>query len=148
MGRLSLRSATREDAERLFAWRNDSETRTASRGIAPVTWQEHLAWLDASLTSPTRRLLIAESDGEPVGTVRWDERGDSTWELSWTVAPTARQRGIGTAMVRQAVQQAPGSVLVAEVKVENAASAKIALSAGFALTDQHDGMLRYSQVRR
>jgi RimJ/RimL family protein N-acetyltransferase len=115
-----------DDAELLFAWRNDPETRVNSVNTDPVSWDGHCNWLRASLQNPDRDLLIAEVGGVPVGTVRID-RGDET-ELSWTVAPDHRGNGIGKAMVALAC---PNGEVIAQIKPENIASRRIAASTGF-----------------
>ena len=126
---LRLRPAGRADAPLLYAWRNDPETRLASHATDPIAWSDHVAWLGASLASPDRRLRIAEVDGEPVGVVRAARSSDG-WELSWTVAPRARSRGIGRRMLRAFVESLDGP-LCATIRRDNAASAKIAAAAGF-----------------
>jgi RimJ/RimL family protein N-acetyltransferase len=128
----ALRPATLDDAEMLFAWRNDPLTREASVNTDVVTWKGHLAWLRASLENPKRRLLVAETEN-PVGTVRIDY-GDET-EISWTVAPGARGKGIGTEKVKGALPEGP---LIACIKRANIASQQIAKAAGFVLVSDHD----------
>src|ERR1044071_700613 len=94
-----FRSALPADAERLFRWRNDPATRAASVEGGAVAWDDHVAWLTRSLASRDRRLLVAEVDGEPIGTVRFDRQG-AEWVMSWTVAPERRGQGLGGRMVR------------------------------------------------
>ena len=83
-----LRPATIEDAQRLFEWRNDPQTRAQSLQQQPVAWESHLAWLQASLRNPNRQLYIAEpirrqEQGQPLilGTVRADKINEE-FELS------------------------------------------------------------------
>ncbi|MCA9795568.1 MAG: GNAT family N-acetyltransferase [Candidatus Eremiobacteraeota bacterium] len=139
---VTLRPAGLEDARLLLEWRNDPVTRSASHNGAPVGRAEHEAWLARSLADPGRRLYVAETAGEPVGTVRADrlERG---WELSWTVAPTARGRGVGTRAVQAALRARPGSPVWARVKVDNAASAAIARKAGMQLSHRDQQLLYF-----
>lgn len=127
---MQLRPATIDDAEMLFTWRNDTLTREASINTDPVAWDSHVNWLRASLQSDKRKLLIAEAEGEPVGTVRFDY-GDEA-EMSWTVSPTARGKGLGKHMVRAAIPNGP---VIAHIKRENAASQRIAQFAGFSLVE-------------
>lgn len=119
-----MRPATFDDAATLFEWRNDPVTRAMSSNTDPVPWETHLAWLSASLANPDRTLLICEEDGVPVGTVRVD--GD---EMSWTVAPEARGRGLASIMIAMAGPQGR----TAEIKAENLASQRAARKAGFRL---------------
>jgi RimJ/RimL family protein N-acetyltransferase len=126
---IAFRPAAREDAERLFQWRNDAATRAASIQPGPVAWDVHLAWLERSLAAEDRRLLVAELDGAPIGTVRFDRQG-AGWSMSWTVAPERRGQGLGGEMVRLAAENF-GAPLSAVVLSANVASRKIAAAAGF-----------------
>src|ERR1700730_16644986 len=51
---LILRPASMADAPLLHAWRNDPQTRRASRRSDVVPWAEHEAWLLRVLASPDR----------------------------------------------------------------------------------------------
>ncbi|MCC6642217.1 MAG: pseudaminic acid synthase [Deltaproteobacteria bacterium] len=126
---LGLRPATLDDADRLLAWRNDPETRRASRSSAPVARNEHVAWLTAALASSDRRLRIAEEAGQPVGVVRADRREDA-WEVSWTVAPEARGRGVARRMLSLLLGELDGPA-TAVIRQPNIASARVAAAAGF-----------------
>jgi ribosomal protein S18 acetylase RimI-like enzyme len=92
---IAVRRATLDDAATLLAWRNDPDTRVASREGKTVSLDTHRRWLEAALADDDRILLVgSDADGD-VGTVRWDRRGDAAWEVSITVAP--ERRGAGTA---------------------------------------------------
>jgi UDP-2,4-diacetamido-2,4,6-trideoxy-beta-L-altropyranose hydrolase len=132
---LSFRPASLGDAELLLAWRNDPLTCNNSLHTEAVRAADHVRWLIETLERSDRVLLIAEVDGAPVGTVRLDGIGSTDRELSWTVAPDARGRGIGTMLVLTATERF-GPPLVARIKVGNAASARIAARAGFARAAQ------------
>lgn len=127
-----LRPATMDDAETLFRWRNDPVTRENSISQNIVPWDNHVAWLSASLKRPDRTILIAGSI--PVGTVRFDTIGDIT-EMSWTIAPEARGKGVGFQMVSAASE---GKSLVAKILKHNIASQKIAEKAGFVMLKDSD----------
>jgi RimJ/RimL family protein N-acetyltransferase len=125
---LILRPVTMDDARLLHTWRNDPETREASRNSNSVSWREHKVWLSAAIASPDRVIHIACDAHKPVGVVRAD-RADG-WELSWTVAPEARGRGIGQRMLQQFAAGFDGR-LTAIIRKNNIASGKIAAAAGF-----------------
>jgi len=80
-----LRPATIRDAKLLYKWRNDPQTRLASRNQGELTFEEHLSWLKKSLASENRAIYIAEIAGAPVATARTDY-ANHEYELSWTVA--------------------------------------------------------------
>lgn len=138
-----LRPATLEDAERLFVWRNDPATRTASHNAGELDWNTHVDWLKRSLEDPNRQLMIALCEDVPVGTVRAD-KADGMWKLSWTVAPESRGRGIGSAIVKLAVEHVNGAIL-AEIKAGNSASARIAENAGLKFLGEKNGVMHFAR---
>lgn len=140
MSEITLRPAVAADSDRLLAWRNDAETRANSNDTRPVERTGHDAWLKKVLADPAWRLFVAEADGRPVGTVRAVKGGDG-WDLSWTVAPEARGRGFGRAMVRALIARLDGTVR-AQVKRANGPSRRIAEAAGMTL-EREDSTMAY-----
>jgi RimJ/RimL family protein N-acetyltransferase len=126
----TVRAATGADAALLLSWRNDEETRRWSRTTDPVSPADHEAWLSRVLTDDDRRLLVAEHDGRPVGTVRFD-RADGAWEVSITVAPAARGRRLAVPMLLAAERALGPAVIRANVHGENAASLALFRRAGY-----------------
>lgn len=120
---MQFRKVTIDDAQLLFEWRNDPETRKMSRDTSELVWDNHVAWLSRRLQQGDHGLYIATLDGSPVGTVRLDKD-----EISYTVAPEHRCKGIGEAMLIAAKNTFGPKV--AEMKRDNIASAKAAERAG------------------
>jgi RimJ/RimL family protein N-acetyltransferase len=138
-----LRRVLPQDATMLFKWRNDPATIAASRQAVPVTSSEHARWFETALGDPDRQIYIGEYERTPVGTVRVDRRADGQ-EVSWTVAPGARGKGIGKAIVKMVADTLAGRIY-ADIKTGNAASAAIAEHAGLTLQSERDGMRRFSR---
>lgn len=143
---IRLRPATLADADLLLAWRNDPATRAASRDGGEVARPTHLEWLAATLASESRQLYVCEQDGRPVGTLRCDWSGGEC-ELSWTVAPEARGRGIGQRCVALLAAEI-AAPLRATVKAGNDASARIAMAAGMVLEGREGDLLRFRRPPR
>jgi RimJ/RimL family protein N-acetyltransferase len=144
---VNLRPVTMADAEDLLVWRNDPETRHASHNTDEISLDRHLAWLEASLNKPEqRRLWIAEMNAKSVGTCRAD-RIDGAWELSWTVAPNFRGKGIAQKMLSAIIERFQDP-LVAEIKVGNIASIKVSERAGFIFDKEEHGVLFYVFPRK
>jgi spore coat polysaccharide biosynthesis predicted glycosyltransferase SpsG/RimJ/RimL family protein N-acetyltransferase len=135
---VGVRPAGLEDADLLLSWRNDPTTRAVSRTTAEVPRAEHVAWLTATLARSGRHLLVVLDGDEPVGTVRWDDEGAGEWEVSITVAPSARGRGLAGPALTAAQDwlaghlPAPPSALLAVVHEDNTASRRLFLRAGYA----------------
>jgi len=140
---ITLRPATIKDADMLLNWRNDPETRKASHSRSEVPNKEHLDWLSKAIGNANRRLLIAEENGNPVGTVRADF-SQGAWELSWTVAPNARGQGVAKRMVTLFASEISEPIR-AEVKIGNIASVRIAEHAGMAFDREVEGILHYTR---
>ena len=136
---LMLRPATSDDARRLFDWRNDPETRANSIDTEPVRWNSHIAWFNSSLTAPRRQILIAEIDGVPVGTLRIDDT-ETGREMSWTVAPEARNQGNAAKIVKMGLKLG-GPHAIAKIKPDNAKSRRVADQCGFVFDRMEDGLM-------
>lgn len=126
---LALRRAELSDSELLLRWRNDPETRRSSIQTGEVSQAEHDGWFRKSLSSPDREIYVAERGSVPVGTVRLDRR-EKGWELSWTVAPEFRGRGIGKQLVAAGARLKHGPIL-ARIRASNEPSIRIAEAVGF-----------------
>ena len=133
-GDWTSREATLDDAKLLFEWRNDEGTRVRSRSTGELDWNSHIEWLELSVASTQRRLLIVENEHSPVGTVRWDRVGDDRWEISITVAPRERGQGRSAAVLamgEQAMSDQAPVTLVADIHTNNHASLRLFAAAGY-----------------
>ncbi|MGH3878627.1 MAG: GNAT family N-acetyltransferase [Actinophytocola sp.] len=148
---IGIREATGADAERLLEWRNDPDTLAWSRGHHPVAEPVHRRWLASSLQNPNRLLLVAETD-HPNGTVRFDRIDDDTWEVSITVAPADRGKGLaeklltlGEAALR--ARHRPSTIL-ANIHEDNTRSLTLFRHAGYEDSNrQADGPFRWLAKR-
>lgn len=137
---MRLRPASVADAERLLEWRNDPEARAASRNRGEIVREEHEAWLAGVLADPGRRLLICELGGEPVGQVRLDRLGEGRYEISVSLAPEARGRGLSSRSIELGVErlrrESPGAEVEAHVREGNGRSLSAFERAGFRRSDR------------
>lgn len=132
---LEVREARGGDADTLLAWRNDPETLAWSRGHQPVAEPIHRSWLANAIADPGRLVLVVERDGRALGTVGFERVAEATWEVSITVAPERRGRGLaaGVLTVGEGVLRArTGLVTVlASVHEDNKASLALFHRAGY-----------------
>jgi len=140
---MRLRPATAADAELLLEWRNDPDTRKSSIETEKIKKVEHISWLSSVLDSRDRQLLIAEEKGVAVGTIRAD-LSDGVYQLSWTVAPDARGRGLGKQMVAMLARRITAPI-GAQVQSDNTSSVLIAEYAGMEFNQELDGLLYFSR---
>jgi len=135
---LAIRPATQQDEALLLEWANDPATRRNAFNPKPISPEEHRAWFRARLQNRDQCILyIAETaPGIPFGQIRFDRR-ESEWEISYSLAPAFRGRGLGRPMLEAAIVELrrtwPGALLVGQVKPENLASRKIFESLDFSI---------------
>lgn len=132
-----VRPAVLDDAALLHSWRNDPLVRSLSRSTDPISLDDHAAWLRSSLATSDRHLLIVESAGDatPAATTRYDLLPDGAgsrerWEVSITVAPEMRGRGLGRAALEASdawliAREPAASEIVAWVRRSNAGSLRL-----------------------
>lgn len=153
---VGMRPAVPADAVTLLEWRNDPATRRSSRHAEVVDRAEHDRWLESSLQSTDRHLLVAEdAAATPIGTVRWDAQPGQpgAWEVSITLAPDQRGRGMALPVLHAAerwlvTRESEARHLLACVHTGNVASSRLFGRAGYAPDRAADatGFARYRRV--
>lgn len=133
-----------DDADMLFEWRNDPDTRAASINTDLIPYENHVTWLKSSLQNDNRVLLISEHNKTPVGTIRLDYAPNEITEISWTIAPSQRGKGFGKALLSSAVQKF-NEPLQAQIKEDNIASQNLATYCGFMLEQKTDNLCNYQK---
>ena len=131
---VELRPATQDDSADLLRWRNDPATREASVQQGEVSLADHVAWLEKALVSKDRLLFVGWRENQRLGQVRLDSRGQGAWEVSITVAPEQRGRGLAAAMLRAgeaAAKKVGATLLTARIRQANTASLKAFKRAGY-----------------
>lgn len=133
---MTLRPATPEDVDLVFAWANDPVTRAASFRAAPIDYEAHVAWFARALASEGRHLFVALRGARPVAFVRLErsEGRPSTLVVSLNVAPEARGEGVGVAALRAADDEAralSATTILALIREENEASRRTFARAGY-----------------
>jgi UDP-2,4-diacetamido-2,4,6-trideoxy-beta-L-altropyranose hydrolase len=132
--RYTLRRATAADAALYFAWANDPAVRQNAIHPESIAWETHVAWFERRLQDADSYLYILHHpSGEPVGQVRVEFDGpDQPGLIDYSVAPLARGQGVGTLLLRRALQQLrharptlAGGAVLGQVKASNVASARV-----------------------
>ncbi len=153
---VALRPVAQADWPILLEWANDLATRSNSLHPEPIDPETHRRWLADRLATSGHRLLIGEEQGRPVGFVRV-EPSEGKLDVSITVSPAHRRRGVGQALLAAAMGSwlrdpgLQGSGFIARIRPDNAASISIFEAAGFTFrsTGECNGVpcLRYERDR-
>jgi len=99
--RVQLRSVSSQDYEPLFQWVNDRNTRIQSGPFKPVSWVEHMEWIERVTHAKDCELLIIANrdDGFAIGHILLTElsRVHRSCSLSIRIgSEDHRNKGIGT----------------------------------------------------
>ena len=148
---VKVRPATKDDAEDLYLWRNDPQSRKMSQNGQLISLDNHLTWFHSALCDPNKVMLIGESSDIPakkIGTCRFDlNNQNSEATVSINMAPHARGRGLSAPLLDAALQyfldRYPRSVF-ATVKKENSPSLRLFAGCGFELISE-DSVYVYLQ---
>ena len=138
------RLVTRDDAEYLFKWRNDPNTIAMSLNSTPVTWNEHIDWLQHALNDEKKLLILCYLEkSSPVGFVRFDVYYRYA-EVSINLDPHCRGKGYAKRCLTAALERFKKkfhrpTLIQARIKIENEASKRLFTGVGFTyFKAQHD----------
>lgn len=145
---LLCRRARMADADLLWWWANDPETRQNSFNKSPIAYHEHLAWLGRQFMSMPPSIWIFSDGDSPVGQVRFELSGQVA-EIHLSVAPECRGRSYGKAMLRRAIrllreEKGADVRLRASVLDHNLSSLRLFKACGF----QEVGVVRRAEGER
>jgi len=98
---VQVRTATLDDARKIYDWRSDPGVQGVSRTSAAFSFEDHCDWLKRTLANPNRILLIGQHEQADIGVVRFDVESDRA-EVSIFLAPHLAGAGLGGAMLQAA----------------------------------------------
>ena len=135
---MSVRPATKDDSESMYVWRNHLTTRSMSLHPDEIPWLDHQLWLDATLKTTGRCLLVGSVGNTDVGIVRFDARSEDQFEVSLYLDPTLHGLSLGHSLLlageEYVLQRHPAiRRLVATVLDNNRGSIRLFSSCGYQL---------------
>ncbi|MCR4792042.1 MAG: GNAT family N-acetyltransferase [Lachnospiraceae bacterium] len=138
---VQLRDAVIGDADIVFEWRNDAETRKNSFNHDVIIYDNHIQWFKKTLDRNDVKLFMLTVGGVPVGQARIDSV-DEGYEISYLIGTEYRGRGYGSMIIKlleNKVVELYGNVNVsADVLKENIVSQRVFLNLGFEQDEWED----------
>lgn len=147
---ITLRLAILLDCEIVFEMANDALTRQNAFHMDQIPYDEHVPWFIQKIKSEQCLFYIAEIEGNVIGQIRIDCSDDKRHgNISYSVHHEHRGKGYGTEILQHAlilpeIQEIV--VLIGEVKIDNIASQKSFLKAGFRKVESGDIIRFYFKV--
>lgn len=132
-----IRKVSLKDSELILNWRNNPEVYRYLFNPEPIALNVHERWLAKIICDESILFYIAEKNNIPVGTIRFDFNQDKTSaEVGIYLAPDFHGKGLGTVMLEKGEIEARNTYktlksVIAKVLVENIASEKMFLKAGY-----------------
>lgn len=102
--RVVLRPATLNDTQLTYSWAADPVVRSFSFNTRPIIEEEHINWFAAKLNNNNCRYYIAELDGKPAGSIRFDlHNGEAL--ISYLVSPELHGKGLGQILLGKGLEK-------------------------------------------
>lgn len=132
---MELRRIEQDDITWMWECRNDVDSRKNSLNTEEITLMEHILWVNQSMYMIDRKLMIAWNEGQKIAVVRLD-RDRNKAMVSINVAKEYRGKGNALKILRKLEAAAVEwnkniRFLQAIIKIENSASIKVFIKAGF-----------------
>lgn len=128
---MKFRKAIEADIKLLFDWANDLEVRQNAINTQLISWEGHQKWFENRVESSTSKIFIFLIYEQPIGQVRF-EFEKNQWLIDYSIDNLYRGKGFGKLMLKEILNYFKTSEpIIAYVKIENIASAKIFNSLGF-----------------
>lgn len=151
-----LRPMISTDLERVLSWRNHPDVRRYMYTQHIIQFSEHCAWFERASADPKKRLMVFETDDEPLGFASLSEvAAGGIAEWGFYTAPEAKRgtgRQLGREVLRFAFSKCQLHKLCGEVLGYNEPSIRFHLSLGFlreaTLREQHFDGKTYHDVLR
>ena len=126
---VSLKAAQEDDCEFFFSLQNEDGARTFSLNKNVPTWSEHISWYSKVFKNDDVSLFKVVLNELPVGMLRLDNLSSDCPEVSIIISNRCSGLGIATSAIEEAKKRM--NKLRAQVHVDNLASKKVFIRAGF-----------------
>jgi UDP-2,4-diacetamido-2,4,6-trideoxy-beta-L-altropyranose hydrolase len=139
---IRVRKALHTDSRLYFQWANDAQVRANSYQTAPIEWDTHEQWFNATVGSPSHALYLYSMSDIPAGQIRLRIE-ETNAIIHFSVATDFRGQGLGKWMLQHIVlytrlHHPHVSKLQGWVKKKNNASMRAFQSSGYLNVEEND----------
>jgi len=135
---VQLRPINENDRDSVFSWRNTPVIVQGSTSERKVSIEEHDAWFNSLLVNKNSLAFIIETDGQPIGHIRFDKKTDECIITAYLLEKWTG-KGYGVTAIKKACILAqehwPIRSITAHVRKDNDVGRIGFLKAGFRLMD-------------
>jgi len=142
MSKYILKKIQYSDYPILYEWLNDPTTRRNSFNQNKVSIKEHQNYIRDLIKDRDIIQYIFYDNSTPIGTIKEKKLPDYVIELSYTVAPSERNKKIGSKMMAHYLKGKNGN-FICLIKQDNLPSIKMVESCGFKFSEIKDDVMYY-----
>lgn len=103
---VSLRAVRSDDLSKIFEWLNDYSLRTYSTPYKPVSWLEHVKWIEKRLTDGAETFFVITHDDNAIGVINLSVPNPIHRSAEFSIRignVNDRGKGFGTEALRQLI---------------------------------------------
>lgn len=144
MNNLNVREATIKDELGILSIRNHPDNYKWFFGNTPVSPEIHHRWFMERISASQFFTLVADLDGEVIGTASLNDFRDLAPKISISISPEFGKKGVGAKLLRELILRSRSvdiQFLTAEILKSNLASFQFFLKNNFNLVGVETRML-------
>ena len=103
---VSLREVRSDDLTKVFEWLNDYSLRTYSSPFKPVSWLEHVKWVEKRLSEGIETFFVITHDDKAIGVINLLTSNPIHRSAEFSIrigAESDRGKGFGTEALKQLI---------------------------------------------
>jgi RimJ/RimL family protein N-acetyltransferase len=147
---IKLRKAALDDLQLTYQWAMDPLIRKYALSTHLISWDEHHQWFTTKITDPHCLYLIAEKQGMPIGSIRFDLKEEEAM-ISYLLIPKVHGKGLGKHLLclgaRILFSETPATMVKGIVLTDNIASQKTFEALGYERGEMNDRKITYEKRR-
>ena len=129
----------------IYGISNDPTVRRFAINQKPIEREEHIEWFQKV---DKEFFFVLEMEGKVIGQVRFQNIGKNTFEVSISLHPIWRGRGLGKVLLREGIkrllEREPNAKILARIRRENEISKKLFKGFGFEFQKEENGIEFYT----
>ena len=140
-GQVTIRNANMRDADVIYQWQSDPNTRKYFHNLDIPQFAEHINWLEKKLAELKSFFYIIEHKNKAAGVLRLNYKDNvkkNVYLVSIYISPDHYQKGLGSIALNYANLLFNKSELHAEIHQDNIASKKLFMKSGYVKSDEKD----------
>lgn len=115
---VSLKKATIEDLQTTYEWAADPIVRAFSFSKHEISFEEHSSWFTKKISDENCLYLIAEMNGEKIGSIRFDLNNNEAI-ISYLIAPKFHGKGLGLIILTNGLHFLQNEIQKSSLNVKN-----------------------------